>query len=249
MVLKVLMLNPNTTASVTERIVAAARPAAAPGTEIVPATAPRGLPYIANRAEAVIGGAIALEMLAERHHEVDAAVIAAFGDPALGGARELYDIPIVGMTEAGILTACMLGRRYAIVTFSTGLTSWYRECIEWHGLAPRCAAIRALDGGFASLADVQTEHRGRLIALANRTVEEDGADVIVFAGAPLSGLAASVRDEIAVPVVDCAVAALKQAEALVALRPRKPTAGAFRRPAAKPSTGLAPALAKRIAHE
>jgi Asp/Glu/hydantoin racemase len=247
--LRILMLNPNTTEAVTQRIVAAAGAAAAPGTEIVPATAPRGLPYIANRAEAVIGGAIALEMLADAHGGVDAAVIAAFGDPALGGARELYDIPIVGMTEAGILSACMLGRRYAIVTFSAGLTSWYRECLEWHGLDHRCAAIRALDAPVASLASVQDEHRANLVALANRTVAEDGADVIVFSGAPLAGLAAVVRDEIAVPVVDCAAAALKQAEALVALKPRKPTAGAFRRGPAKASTGLSPALARRIAHE
>ena len=247
--MRILLLNPNTTATVTERIAAAARAVAAPGTEIVPLTAPRGLPYIGNRAEAVIGGAIALEMLAEAYRDVDAAVIAAFGDPALGGARELYDIPIVGMTEAAILTACMLGRRYAIVTFSTGLTSWYRECIEWHGLERRCAAIRALDVAVGALADVQDAHRAALVALANRTVEQDGADVVVFSGAPLAGLAPLVRDQIAVPVVDPTAAALKCAEALVALAPRKPTAGAFRRPAAKSSTGLVPALAKRIAHE
>jgi Asp/Glu/hydantoin racemase len=246
---RILVLNPNTTELVTDRIAAAARAVAAPGTEIVPLTAPRGLPYIGNRAEAVLGGAIALEMLAEHQHTVDAAVIAAFGDPALGGARELFDIPIVGMTEAALLTACMLGRSYAIVTFAAGLVSWYRECVEWHGLERRCAAIRALDAGFTTLSDVQDEHRAKLVALANRTAAEDGADVIVFSGAPLSGLAAAVRDEIAVPVVDPAAAALKQAEALVALKPRKAQIGAFRRPAAKGSTGLAPPLARWIARE
>ncbi len=247
--MRILVLNPNTTERVTERIAAAARAVASPGTEIVPATAPRGLPYIGNRAEAVLGGAIALEMLAEQHATVDAAVIAAFGDPALGGARELFDIPIVGMTEAALLTACMLGRSYAIVTFSPGLVSWYRECVEWHGLERRCAAIRALDASFASLSDVQDEHRDRLIALANKTATEDGADVIIFSGAPLSGLAAAVRDQIAVPVVDPAAAALKQAEALVALHPRKAQIGAFRRPVAKASTGLAAVLARWLARE
>jgi allantoin racemase len=247
--MKILILNPNTTAAVTDRIAAAAREAAAPGTEIVAVTAPRGLPYIANRAEAVLGGALVLELLAEHRPTVDAAVIAAFGDPALGGARELFDIPIVGMTEAGLLTACMLGRSFAIVTFAAGLVSWYRECVEWHGLERRCVAIRGLDGGFTALSEVQDEHRARLVALANRTAAEDGADVIVLAGAPLSGLAATVRDEIAVPVVDCAAAALKQAEALVALRPRKPELGAFRRPPAKDSTGLAAKLASWLARE
>lgn len=247
--MRILVLNPNTTERVTERIADAARAVAAAGTEIVPLTAPRGLPYLANRAEAVIGGAIALEMLAEHAAGADAAVIAAFGDPALGGAREMFDLPIVGMTEAGLLTACMLGRTYAIVTFSAGLTSWYRECVEWHGLERRCVAIRALDAGIASVPDVQDEHRAALVALANRTAVEDGADVIIFSGAPLSGLAALVRDQIAVPVVDCAAAAIKQAEALVALKPRKAQAGSFRRPPAKASTGLAAPLARRIAHD
>lgn len=247
--MRILVVNPNTTEAVTARIAAAARAVAAPGTEVIALTAPRGLPYIANRAEAVLGGAIALEMLAEHRQGADAAVIAAFGDPALGGARELFDFPIVGMTEAGLLTACMLGRSYSIVTFSAGLTSWYRECVEWHGLERRCASIRALAAGVANVADVQDEHRAALVALANRTATEDGADVIVFSGAPLSGLAAQVRDQIAVPVVDCAAASLKLAEALAALKPRKPETGAFRRPPAKTSTGLPAVLARWLARE
>ncbi|MFN8992208.1 MAG: aspartate/glutamate racemase family protein, partial [Pseudomonadota bacterium] len=107
--MRLLMLNPNTSVGVTELIVSAAEAVAAPGTQILRATAPRGVTYIATRAESIIGGAIALEMLAELHETVDAAVIAAFADPGLGGARELFSIPVIGLAEAGMLTACMLG--------------------------------------------------------------------------------------------------------------------------------------------
>jgi allantoin racemase len=244
--MRVLMLNPNTSRSVTDLIADAARAAAAPGTEIVPATAPRGVPYIATRAEAVLGGAVALEMLAELHGGVDAAVIAAFGDPALGGARELFPIPVVGLAEAGMLTACMLGARFAIVTFAQALEPWYRECVEWHGLERRCAGVRALGGAFRSIGDVQREKEDLLVELALRAVEEDRADVVLLAGAPLAGLAPRVADRIPVPVVDCVAAAVKQAEALIALRPRKATRGTYRRPDPKDSTGLAPALAAWI---
>jgi Asp/Glu/hydantoin racemase len=137
----------------------AARPVAAPGTELVALTAPRGFPYIATRAEAQIGGAIALEMLAEHHAGFDAAIIAAFGDPGLFGARELFDFPVVGMAEAAMLTACMLGRRFAVVTFAQALGPWYQECVESHGLAGRLAGIRMLDGSFASVSDVQEERK------------------------------------------------------------------------------------------
>ena len=244
--MRILMLNPNTSQSVTDLVAAAARAAAAPGTEIVPATAPRGVPYIATRAEAVLGGAVALEMLAELHGGVDAAVMAAFGDPALGGARELFPIPVVGLAEAGMLTACMLGSRFAIVTFAQALEPWYRECVEWHGLERRCAGIRALGGAFRSIGEVQREKEDLLVELALRAVEEDRADAVVLAGAPLAGLAPRVAERIPVPVVDCVAASVKQAEALVALRPRKATRGTYRRPDPKDSIGLAPALAAWI---
>jgi allantoin racemase len=246
--MKILLLNPNTTASMTELMLAAGRQVTAAGTKLVPLTASRGVPYIATRAEAQIGGAITLEMLAEHHDQVDAAIVAAFGDPGLMGARELFDIPIVGLAEAAMLTACMLGRRFSIVTFARALGPWYQECVDLHGMTERCAGIRMLEGSFRSISEVQEEKEDLLVELANRAVAEDESDVVILAGAPLSGLAAKVADRIPVPVVDQVAAAVKQAEALVALRPRKATAGTFRRPGPKPTTGLPDALARRIEH-
>ena len=246
--MRILLLNPNTTQAVTDLLLAAGQPAAAAGTELIPLTAARGVPYIATRAEAQIGGAVALEMLAEHHRGADGAIIAAFGDPGLMGARELFDIPVVGMAEAAMLTACMLGRRFAIVTFATALGPWYQECVELHGLTGRLAGIRMLDGVFRSISDVQAEKEALLVDLANRAVKEDGADVVILGGAPLAGLAEKVADRIPVPVVDQIAAAVKQIEALVTLKPRKATAGTFRRPGAKNTIGLSQALAARIEH-
>lgn len=244
--MRILLLNPNTSADVTELMLATARPAASPGTELIGATAPRGVPYIANEAEALIGGAVALELIAEHAGEVDAAIIAAFGDPGLAGARELFDLPVVGLAEAAMLTACMLGRRFAIVTFARALLPWYRNCVEAHGLASRCAAIRALEGGFGALTVVGHEKEAALVELARRTVEEDGADVLIFAGAPLSGLAGRVAERVTAPIVDQVAAAVRQAETLARLhRAHRP--GARRLPA-KATTGLPPALAARIDH-
>jgi Asp/Glu/hydantoin racemase len=87
-----------------------------------------------------------------------------------------------------------------------------------------------------------------LVSLANRAVEQDDADVVILSGAPLAGLAAKVRDRIPVPVVDPTAAAVRQAETLVTLKPRKATAGTFRRPDPKPTIGLAKALAAVIEH-
>jgi allantoin racemase len=246
--MRILLLNPNTTRAVTDRLLSVAQTAAAPGTDLIPLTAARGVPYIATRAEAQIGGAIALEMLAEHHTSVDAAIIAAFGDPGLLGARELFDIPVVGMAEAAMLAACMAGRRFAIVTFATALGPWFQECVEMHGMAERCAGIRMLDGGFKAISEVQEEKEALLVELAQRAVTETAADVIILGGAPLAGLASKIMDRIPVPVIDQVQAAVKMAEAMVALRIKKATAGTFRRPAAKSTIGLPPALAARIEH-
>lgn len=244
--MRIILLNPNTSDSVTELLTIAGRKVAAPGTELVPLTAPKGVPYIATRAEAQIGGAIALEMLAEHHQDADAAIIAAFGDPGLLGARELFDIPVVGMAEAALLTACMLGGRFALVTFARALGPWYNDCVEMHRLSHRSAGVRLLDQPFREISSVQNEKEDLLVELANEAVRADNADVVILAGAPLAGLADRVKHRIAVPVVDPISAAVIQAEALVRLSPRKAVAGSFRRPDAKVTTGLAPLLAARI---
>jgi allantoin racemase len=245
---KILLLNPNTTAEVTALLDAAGHRAASPGTELVPMTAQRGVPYIATRAEAQIGGAIALEMLSQAGPGFDAAIIAAFGDPGLFGARELFSYPVVGMSEAAMLTACMVGRKFSIVTFSRTLAPWYQECVAMHGLESRCAGIRALDEAFQSISQVQSEKEEMLVRLANTAVEQDEADVVILSGAPLAGLADKVKDRIPVPVIDPIAAAVRQAETLAVLKPRKARAGTFRRPGPKPTTGLAAPLAAVIEH-
>ena len=244
--MRLFIINPNTSQNVTDLIADQARKSAAPGTEMDFATAARGVPYIATRAEAIIGGHVALEMLAERADDFDAAIIAAFGDPGLGGARELFDQPVVGLAEAGMLTACMLARRFAIISFSGTLAPWYQECVEWHGLTDRLATILTLDRSFQSIGTVQCELTEDLIGLCHRAVKDHRADVIVIAGAPLSGLAHQIREQVPVPMIDCVSAAVYQAESLVRLGCRKATFGTFKRPALKPSRGIHQALGKRI---
>lgn len=246
--MRILVLNPNTTEAVTQMLLAAARPALATGTVLTGLTAPRGVPYIASRTEAQLAGALTLEMLAEHHRDYDAAIIAAFGDPGLLPARELFDLPILGMAEAAMLTACTLGQRFSIVTFTTTMANWYQDTVDAYRLSGRCAGIRARSLPFSAIENVQAEMEQAIAALAREAVEEDGADVVILGGAPLAGLAPRLRSQVPVPVVDPIVAAVKMAEALITLAPRKPVLGRFSRPPAKPTTGLAPALAARIEH-
>lgn len=244
--MRLLVINPNTSVSVTDKIAAVARAAAAPDTKLEFVTAAYGVPYIATRAEAIIGGRAVLEIIAEREADFDVVIIAAFGDPALGAARELSSIPVVGLAEASMLLACPLGRKFSIVSFSSRLEPWYRECVEWNGLAGRLASIRMLDAQVADIGNVQAENADLLVQLANQAVTEDGAEVVILAGAPLAGLASLVRERVPVPLVESVAASVKMAESLAALKPRKAIVGSFRQPAPKPATGLPQALTQII---
>jgi allantoin racemase len=246
--MRILLINPNTSEAITARLMSVANEAAMPGTDIVGMTASRGVPYIASRAEAQIGGAITLEMLAEHHAGFDAAIIAAFGDPGLPAARELFDIPVVGMAEASMITACLVGRRFALVTFSTALGGWFRECVELNGFGDRCCGIRTLTEAVGSVADVQEEKEALLVDLMLHSVAEDNPDAIILAGAPLAGLAGKVSARVPVPVIDQMAAAVMQAETLVRLRLKKARAGNYRRPGPKATLGLPEGLAKWIEH-
>jgi allantoin racemase len=114
--------------------------------------------------------------------------------------------------------------------------------VEYNLLTRRLATIRCLDATFRDISNVADELESLLVDLCADVVKHDEADVIILGGGPLAGLAGRVRDRVAVPLVDCVAAAVRQAEALVALAPRKATEGTFRRPAAKPITGVSPAL-------
>lgn len=244
--MKLLIINPNISQSVTDLIEAEARRTIAVDTELTMRTAPFGVAYIETRAEAAVGGFAVLNELAEYYAGHDAAIVAAFGDPGLAAAREMLPIPVVGMTEAALMSASMLGGRFSIVAISRRIRAWYQETVDMHGLSSRLASIRCLDEALPNIGTVQADMGPQLLALCEAAIREDGADVIIIAGAPLAGLARTIADRIPVPVVDGVSSAVRHAESLAALAPRGGSAGSYAPPPVKDWKGLSPALGKLI---
>lgn len=243
--MRLLLINPNTTEAMTDRMIDVARSVAGSETTLHPVTATRGVPYIASRAEAQIAGAEVLELLAQEGPGCDAAIIAAFGDPGILAARELFDMPIVGMAEAAVMSAALLGERFSVVTFSPHMARWYRDCVAQTGLAARFTGVRCPHKAPDRLDNVADALRDELIDLAGKATREDGADVVILGGAPLAGLAPLIAAKTPCLLVDPIAAATVQAEALWQMSPSFTNRAA--RPAAKPSTGLGPALSALIA--
>lgn len=216
---RILVVNSNTTEGVTARIADAARAAASPGTQIEAVTAPFGLPLIVSRADWLVAGPATLAALAQRRGQYDAAVIACFGDPGLDAAKELLDVPVLGISEAAFHAACMLGRRFGVVSFTAALRPMFEDCLAHHGLAARCAGFRMGPAFAGDPGRVAEERRGLIVTLCRQSVEQDGAEVVILAGGPLAGLAPVIAPEVAVPVVDGTAAAVRLAESLIGLAP------------------------------
>lgn len=239
--MRLLVINPNISEDVTALIGAEARRSCNGDTELVLRTAPYGVEYIETRFEAMIAAGAVAEVMAESP-DVDAVVVAAFGDPGLPALKEMADVPVLGITEAALCAAALQGHRFSIIAISDRITAWYRDCVEHFGLAGRLASIRSIKEALGGIGSVQTEFRSTLVDLSTRAVSEDGADVVVLAGAPLAGLARDVAGEIPVPVVDGIAAGIRFAEALVGLASGPHRAGAFAAPPPKPRRGLTRSL-------
>ncbi len=240
--MRLLFINPNISDSVSQLILSEAQRSAAPGTEIEIMTAPFGVAYIETRFEALIGAYAAAQIAAEHHARFDAVVVAAFGDPGLAGLREVLPVPVTGLTEAALASAHLLGNRISIIAISQRIQAWYREVVTSYGMGLRLASIRALDQPLSRIDGVQDDHLQALKSLAERAVAEDGADVIILAGAPLAGLARALKGQLPVPVVDGVSSAVHHAQTLVSLQAGLASAGSFAPPPLKANTGLPPAM-------
>ncbi|MGI9090681.1 MAG: aspartate/glutamate racemase family protein [Gemmatimonadaceae bacterium] len=240
--MRLLVINPNISEEVTALIRAEALRSSGPSTELVVSTAAYGVEYIETRFEALVAAGAVAEIIAEHKGQVDGVVVAAFGDPGMPALKELTDVPVVGITEAALCAAALQGQRFSIIAISDRITAWYRDCVERFGFGGRLASIRSIKQALGGIGTVQEDFRATLVELAVEAVAEDGADVIILAGAPLAGLARQVRGEIPVPVVDGIGAGVRLTEALVGLASGPHRTGAFAAPPVKAHHGLSPAL-------
>jgi Asp/Glu/hydantoin racemase len=244
--MRLLLINPNISDSVSALIHAEAARSASAGTQLTVLTAPFGVAYIETRFEALIGAYATAQLAAEHHAGHDAVIVAAFGDPGLAGLREALPVPVLGLTESALASACLLGHRIGIIAISQRIQAWYREVVEANGLIGRLACIRALDRPLARIDGVQQDHAQALLELCELAVNQDGAEVLILAGAPLAGLARSLRGQLPVPVVDGVSSAVAHAESIVRLAPGKARRGSFAPPPLKPHRGLPDAIARLL---
>lgn len=239
--MRILLVNPNTTEAVTESCASVARAVAAPGTEIVPLTGEFGARIISSRAENAIAAHALLTLLARHRKDADAVLLAVSYDTALLAAREMLPIPVVGMTEAALMTAHLVASRFGLVTFGT--PGVYRDLVAAHGVSARFAGLRSIDTAASTVYADPKSVETRVIEAASALAREDGAECVVLSGAAMAGFARRIKDQVPVPVLDGIACGVPLCEMLVRLQLAAPSLGSMVQPAERQTSGLDPALA------
>jgi allantoin racemase len=236
---ELLLINPNTTQSITDLVLKHARVFAAPGTTLRAVSGAFGPRYVASRIGYAIAGHAAVDALANDTGKKDAVVLACFGDPGLAALQEVSSVPVVGMADASILQACAVAKRFSIVTGGVRWKPMLEEFVASHGLSSRLASVRTVA---PTGADIARNPKAALALLAkgcNACAEKDGAEIVILGGAGLAGLAARLKAHVDVPLLDGVACAISMAEALAAQKLKK--SGTYLDPV--DSIGLSKAMA------
>jgi allantoin racemase len=232
--LKIQLINPNTTVRMTEAMARCARQVVSSGTEVVAATSRMGPPSIEGWYDEsfAVPGLLAEVEAGERAH-VDAHVIACFGDPGLYAARELARGPVLGIAEAAMHTASLLAPSFSVVTTLARTTGMAWHLAERYGMKRFCRSVRATEIAVLDLDRPGSGAQRQITEACRRALDEDGAHAIVLGCAGMADLCRAIEDAIGAPVVEGVTAAVKWAEALVALRLSTAKRGEYARPLAK----------------
>ncbi|MFC7344157.1 aspartate/glutamate racemase family protein [Saccharopolyspora griseoalba] len=215
--MRILVVNVNTTESITEAIGKQAATAAAPGTEIVPLTPPFGAESVEGNYESYLAAIAVMEAVRAYPDPFDAIVQAGYGEHGREGLQELFDVPVVDITEAAASTAQFVGRRYSVVTSLDRTVPLIEDRLHAAGLSARCASVRA--SGMPVL-ELERDPQAAVDAIAEqaaRAVEDDRAEAICLGCGGMAGLAERVIQRTGVPVIDGVTSAVTIAESLVRL--------------------------------
>ncbi len=231
------VINPNTTASMTALIERSARAVAGPGTRIDavnPAMGPASIESHYDEALAVPG---VLAAIADGERSgADGYVLACFGDPGLDAARELASGPVVGIAEAAMHAAVLVGRGFSVVTTLNRTRGRAWDLASRYVAAGACRGVHACDIPVLELESDPAVLK-RVVALSRTALERDDSDVIVLGCAGMADLCAAVSAELGVPVIDGVAAATVMVESLVRLGLSTSPRGDYAPPLPKPYTG------------
>jgi allantoin racemase len=234
--MRIHVINPNTTASMTAKIGHAAKAAASPGVEIRAVNPEFGPPSIEGYYDEAFSVPGLLAEIAKAQ-DADAFVIACFDDTGLEAARCATMAPVVGIGEAAFHMASLVAEKFTVVTtLARSIVPIERNLVKY-GLATRCARVRASNVPVLALEDPGSDARRTIEAEIKRALAEDGAEAIVLGCAGMTDLARDLEHMAGVPVLDGVACAVSLAESLVRIGLKTSKRNTYAPPLAKTYAG------------
>lgn len=213
---RVLIINPNTTQAVTDKVLAACR-ASHPGLHWHGLTAAFGAPYVATEASYAVAAHAVLEAYERNAEPHDAVLIACFGDPGLMALRELARVPVVGLAQASFEAAALRGP-FGVVTGGRAWGPMLERFARMHRLDAGLRAIRTVELTGAQIAEDPPAAMQTLAAACRQCVDA-GARHVVLGGAGLAGLAVQLQPLVEVPLLDNVLLGAQAVATLAESRP------------------------------
>jgi Asp/Glu/hydantoin racemase len=213
---RLLVINPNSSASVTRGIDHAIAPLRSSGPVIEVIGLAEGPPGIETQQHVESVVPLILNKIRERD-DASGFVIACFSDPGLHAAREAAGHrPVFGIAECGILTALTLGARFGLISILPQVIPRHIRFLGAMGVLSRCAGDRAIGRKVTELANEGDTFAGmREVGATLR--DQDGADVLVMACAGMAQYRGRLADALGIPVVEPSQAATNMALGRLAL--------------------------------
>ena len=215
--MRILVVNVNTTESITDTIAQQARAVASPGTEIVGLTPYFGAESVEGNFESYLAAIAVMDRVMAYDQPFDAVIQAGYGEHGREGLQELLNVPVVDITEAAASTAMFLGHAYSVVTTLDRTVPLIEDRLKLAGLYQRCASVRASGMAVLELEEDPLAALEAIVQQAELAIRDDKAEVICLGCGGMAGLDEQIRQRTGVPVVDGVTAAVMVAESLVRL--------------------------------
>lgn len=216
--MKLLLINPNTSEAMTAGIARGARAVASAETEILAVQPSFGpLSIEGHYDEAFAAAGVAEQVFLARERNIDAVVIACFGDPGLEAAREATNAPVLGIAEAAFHAASMVATGFSVVTTMTRTCIIAERLVQRYGFEHQCRGVHGTDIAVLDLEKADGPLIDQLEQAARRALEQDRSGAIVLGCAGMTALCETLTRRLGVPVIDGVAVAVKFAEALTAL--------------------------------
>jgi len=225
--MKLVVINGNSTPSVSQDIQHAAEVAALPGTQIETLTPENAPPTVQGYWDGELSAVAVCEAIASHEVSTDAFIIACFSDPGLYAARELSSKPVVGIAESAMITALQLGSQFGILTPLRKLRPILADLVHRYGLDLRCGGIQTVEMSVLQAAQQSNSTFNAFLAAGKKLIEEQHAEVLILGGAVLAGLEVRMSAALGVPVLDPVKCGVAQAQAIVSLNQSSSRIGGF----------------------